>query len=148
MGSDQLFRTTGLLMSVLVAGSAAAAYDLNDVPLGASESEIKQHFPNANCRALEWSSRAADRRCDDSRNHLGGVDASVTFYLKRDALEGFDVRFDRRARATRRRRSSGSRTASAPASRARRAGAAPHCSCGAAPSRKSSTGFVRACAAP
>ena len=84
------------MISVLVAGSAAAAYDLNDVPLGASESEIKQHFPNANCRALEWSSRAADRRCDDSRNHLGGVDASVTFYLKRDALEGFDVRFDHR----------------------------------------------------
>ena len=84
------------MICVVVAGSAAAAYDLNDVALGASESQIKQHFPNANCRALEWSSRAADRRCDDSRAHLGAVDASVTFYLKRDALEGFDVRFDRR----------------------------------------------------
>src|SRR3954470_6180489 len=96
MGSDQLFRTIGMLTCVVVTRSAAAAYDLNDVALGANESQIKQHFPNANCRALEWSSRAADRRCDDSRAHLGAVDASVTFYLKQDALEGFDVRFDRR----------------------------------------------------
>jgi hypothetical protein len=85
-----------MLTCVVVTRSAAAAYDLNDVALGANESQIKQHFPNANCRALEWSSRAADRRCDDSRAHLGAVDASVTFYLKQDALEGFDVRFDRR----------------------------------------------------
>src|SRR3954465_13301938 len=96
MGSDQLFRTIGMLTCVVVTRSAAAAYDLNDVALGANESRIKEHFPNANCRALEWSSRAADRRCDDSRAHLGGVDASATFYFKRDAWEGFAVRFERR----------------------------------------------------
>src|SRR5689334_14592506 len=96
MGSDQHFRTTGILVSLLAAGSALAAYDVNELRLGASESQVKKSFPNANCRALEWQSRAADRRCDDSRIRFGPIDASVTFYLKRDALEGFDVRFDRR----------------------------------------------------
>jgi hypothetical protein len=81
---------------LLLAGAASAAYDVNDVKLGAAERDIKQRFPNAHCRALEWPSRAADRRCDDSRIMFGGVDASVTFYLKRDAVEGFDVRFDHR----------------------------------------------------
>jgi hypothetical protein len=80
----------------LVASAASAAYDVNDVKLGASEHEIKQRFPNAHCRALEWPSRAADRRCDDSRMSFGGADASVTFYLKRDSMEGFDVRFEHR----------------------------------------------------
>jgi hypothetical protein len=80
----------------LLASAAGAAYDVNDVTLGAAERDIKQRFPNAYCRALEWPSRAADRRCDDSRITFGGVDASVTFYLKRDSVEGFDVRFDHR----------------------------------------------------
>jgi len=93
-----LFRKVDLTPFVLalVAGAAGAAYDVNEVKLGASERDIKQHFPNAHCRALEWPSRAADRRCDDSRMSFGGVDASVTFYLKRDSVEGFDVRFDQR----------------------------------------------------
>src|SRR5205085_9417795 len=95
MGSEQLFRTTGLLL-VLAAANAGAAYDANDLTLGASEAQIKKNFPNAHCRELEWPSRAAERRCDDSRISFAGVDASVTFYLKRGAVEGFDVRFDRR----------------------------------------------------
>jgi hypothetical protein len=78
----------------LVATSAMAAYDVNDVRLGASEREVTQKFPNAHCRPLEWPTRAADRRCDDSRIVFGGIDASVTFYLKQDAVEGFDVRFN------------------------------------------------------
>jgi hypothetical protein len=81
---------------LLLALSALAAYDINEVTLGASEKEIKKRFPYANCRPLEWPTRAADKRCDDSRVSFGGVDASVTFYLRRDAVEGFDVRFDRR----------------------------------------------------
>src|SRR5438034_3546864 len=97
MGSDQLFRVVLTLFILLLTGSALAAYDVNEVALGASEKEIKQHFPHVNCRPLEWPTRAADRRCDDSRVEFGGVDASVTFYLKRDAVEGFDVRFDQRA---------------------------------------------------
>src|SRR5437868_9748338 len=95
MGSQQLFRTTGLLFA-FAASSAIAAYDANDLTLGASEAEIKKNFPNAYCRELEWPSRAAERRCDDSRISFAGVDASVTFYLKRGEVEGFDVRFDRR----------------------------------------------------
>lgn len=80
----------------LAAGIAHAAYDVNDVPLGATEKEIRAKFPYANCRVLEWPSRAADRRCDDSRIIFAGVDASVTFYLRKGTVEGFDVRFDHR----------------------------------------------------
>jgi hypothetical protein len=80
---------------LLFIGSAFAAYDVNEVTLGASEKQIKARFPDAHCRPLEWPTRAAERRCDDSRVKLGGIDASITFYLKRDAVEGFDVRFDR-----------------------------------------------------
>ena len=81
---------------LFLASAVHAAYDVNGVPLGASEKEIKQKFPYAHCRALEWPSRAADRRCDDSRIIFAGVDASVTFYLRKNAVEGFDVRFDHR----------------------------------------------------
>jgi hypothetical protein len=81
---------------LLLALPALAAYDVNEVPLGASEKQVRQRFPYANCRPLEWPSRAAERRCDDSRISFGGVDASITFYLKRDAVEGFDVRFEQR----------------------------------------------------
>lgn len=77
-------------------GAVHAAYDVNGVPLGASEKDIKQKFPYAHCRVLEWPSRAADRRCDDSRIIFAGVDASVTFYLRKGTVEGFDVRFDHR----------------------------------------------------
>ena len=96
MGSDQLFKVVLTPFILALASSAIAAYDINEVTLGASEKQIKARFPYANCRPLEWPTRAADRRCDDSRISLGGVDASVTFYLRRDAVEGFDVRFDRR----------------------------------------------------
>ena len=78
---------------LLVAGAALAAYDVNEVPLGASEQEVRQRFPHANCRPIEWKTEAADRRCDDSRVHVGGIDAGVTFYLRKDSVEGFDVRF-------------------------------------------------------
>src|SRR2546423_8085587 len=80
---------------LLLSAGALAAFDVNEVTLGASEKDIKARFPYANCRPLEWPTRAADRRCDDSRISFGGVDASVTFYLRRDAVEGFDVRFDK-----------------------------------------------------
>ena len=78
----------------LLFAASAHAYDVNGVSLGASEKEIRQKFPYANCRALEWPSRAADRRCDDSRIIFGGIDASVTFYLRQGTVEGFDVRFE------------------------------------------------------
>lgn len=83
------------LLLLLLSAPASAAFDVNEVVLGATENEIRFKFKEANCRELEWPSRAADRRCDDSRVKLGGIDASVTFYLKEGAVEGFDVRFEK-----------------------------------------------------
>ena len=82
--------------ALLIAPVAQAAFDANGIPLGASEAEVKRKFPSANCKKLEWESRAADRRCDDSRVSFGGVEARVTFYLRKDKVEAFDVRFDSR----------------------------------------------------
>ena len=79
---------------LLLATPAPAALDIKDIALGASEQDIKRAFPSAHCRALQWESKAADRRCDDSRVAFGGVEVQVTFYLKTDVLEAFDVRFD------------------------------------------------------
>ena len=83
------------LLLLLLGAPAAAAFDVNEITLGASETDIRAKFREANCRELEWPSRAADRRCDDSRVKVGGIDASITFYLKQGAVEGYDVRFDR-----------------------------------------------------
>jgi len=83
-----------ILAAALSAFPALAALDVREVALGAKEREIRQKFPSAHCKALEWKSNAADRRCDDSRVPFGGVEVQVTFYLKKDALEAFDVRFD------------------------------------------------------
>jgi hypothetical protein len=80
----------------LVSMPAAAAYDIKGVMLGATEKDVVRALPSAHCKALEWESRAADRRCDDSRVSFGGVEVKVTFYLKKDAVEAFDVRFDTR----------------------------------------------------
>ncbi|HKU46674.1 MAG TPA: hypothetical protein VJQ58_07305 [Burkholderiales bacterium] len=78
----------------LVSVPAAAAYDIKGVVLGASEKDVVRALPSAHCKALEWESRAADRRCDDSRVSFVGVEVKVTFYLKKDAVEAFDLRFD------------------------------------------------------
>jgi hypothetical protein len=75
---------------------AFAAYDANGVVLGASEKDVRAHFPSAYCKGLEWQSRAADRRCDDARISFGGIEARVTFYLRKDKVEAFDLRFDTR----------------------------------------------------
>jgi hypothetical protein len=85
-----------LLAALFLAGHALAAFDVNEVTLGASEADVKRRFPSANCKRLEWESRAADRRCDDSRINFGGVESRVTFYLRKDKVEAFDVRFDSR----------------------------------------------------
>ena len=82
--------------ALLFALPAYAVLDIKDVVLGSKESDVKRQFPSARCKALEWESKAADRRCDDSRVHFGGVEVQVTFYLKKDAVEAFDVRFDTR----------------------------------------------------
>jgi hypothetical protein len=89
-------RALGLAVLLFVAAGAHAAFDANGIALGAAEAEVKRKFPSANCKKLEWESRAADRRCDDSRINFGGAEARITFYLRRDKVEAFDVRFDSR----------------------------------------------------
>ena len=85
-----------LFLPVLMAASlpAAAAFDMNGVKLGASEREVKKLFPLAYCKPLEWQSTAADRRCDDAKAVVGGVEGRITFYLRNDAVQAFDLRFD------------------------------------------------------
>lgn len=83
-----------LTLGLLLALPASAAYDLNGVQLGASERDVKRALPSAHCKALEWKSKAADRRCDDSRVSFGGIEVRVTLYLRKDVVEAFDVRFD------------------------------------------------------
>jgi len=84
------------LALLLVSGAAKAAYDANGVGLGADEAAIKKQFPSAHCKPLEWTSRAADRRCDDAKVAVGGVESRVTFYLRGNVVQGFDLRFETR----------------------------------------------------
>ena len=79
-----------------IAFPAAAAYEVNGVPLGGSEKDIKKNFPGIYCKPLEWSTRAADRRCDDAKISFGGIESRITFYLKKDVVQAFDLRFDTR----------------------------------------------------
>ena len=88
------YRNLALLPLLLLALPVGAAYDMKGLKLGADESEVKRILPSAHCKALEWKSKAADRRCDDSRVNFGGVEVRVTLYLKKGAIEAFDVRFD------------------------------------------------------
>jgi hypothetical protein len=75
---------------------AFAAYDADGVSLGGSEQDVKKRYPSAHCKPLEWASRAADRRCDDGKIRFAGFEARITFYLRKDAVEAFDLRFSTR----------------------------------------------------
>jgi hypothetical protein len=88
-----------LLMSFLFAAAIAPAhaqktFSANGVALGASESDVKKGFPVAHCKALEWKTDAAERRCDDAKIAIHGIEARITFYLKANGVVAFDVRFD------------------------------------------------------
>lgn len=72
----------------------ALAYDINGVALGGKEAEVQKAFPSARCKPLEWKSDAADRRCDDARIPLGGAEARITVFLKGDAIQAMDLRFN------------------------------------------------------
>ncbi|HWA38514.1 MAG TPA: hypothetical protein VG873_11665 [Burkholderiales bacterium] len=86
-----------LPLLLAVSGAPAwAAYDANGVQLGASEKDVKKAFPAAYCKPLEWTSPAADRRCDDAKASFGGVEGRLTVYLKKDAVQAFDLRFESR----------------------------------------------------
>ena len=81
-----------LLLAPCAAG--AAGFDIKSVALGATEAEVTRSFPSARCKPLEWKSDAADRRCDDGKVVVAGVAAKITVYLKRDAIQAYDLRFD------------------------------------------------------
>ena len=86
--------TKALLLATLAAITpACAAYEVNGVTLGVAEAAVKKAFPSAHCQPLEWRSEAADRRCDDAKITYAGVRARVIFYLRRDAVQAFTVRF-------------------------------------------------------
>lgn len=79
-----------------MAALPALAFDVNNLKLGGKEADVKRAHPSAHCRPLEWKSNAADRRCDDARVALGGVQVKLTAFLKADVIQAFDVRFDTR----------------------------------------------------
>ena len=83
-----------VLVSVCVAAFPALAYEINGIKLGGGEIEVKKAMPSARCKALEWQSAAADRRCDDARVSVGGVETRITVFLKADAVQAYDLRFD------------------------------------------------------
>ena len=83
-----------LLMLLCLTALPALAYDLNGVALGGKEIDVKRAMPSALCKPLEWKSDAADRRCDDAKVPVGGVETRVTVFLKADAVQAFEVRFD------------------------------------------------------
>ena len=80
----------------LLFASSAFAYDANGVAPGDSEYTVRKQFPSAFCKPLQWSSEAADRRCDDAKVSFGGISGRITFYLKHDRVQAFDLRFDNR----------------------------------------------------
>jgi hypothetical protein len=85
-----------ILLSMLLCLMAlpALAYDLNGVALGSKEIDVKRAMPSALCKPLEWKSDAADRRCDDAKVSVGSVETRITVFLKADAVQAFEMRFD------------------------------------------------------
>src|SRR5216117_1212999 len=145
-------RPRARLLPMLLAALPAAAYDVNGVALGARESEVKKKFPSIHCKELEWKSLAAERRCDDSRVAFGGAEVRITFYLRKDQVQAFDIRFDSRdtdrvAACAKSTSCCGKRATSAPCLSRSRTGGAARSACRAASSTKRSTGCGSAQAA-
>jgi hypothetical protein len=92
----RFMRNIALVLLLAWLAPAQAALDIKDIAIGAKEQDVKRQLPSVHCKPLQWESKAADRRCDDSRVTLGGVEVQVTFYLKKDSVEAFDVRFNTR----------------------------------------------------
>jgi hypothetical protein len=93
IGTDPILRKWGLSLFLLIA-APAWGFDANGVALGASEAEVLKHYPTARCRPMQWKTDAADRRCDDAPIDFGGADARISFFLKADAVQAFDLRFE------------------------------------------------------
>lgn len=86
-------RTLALVALLFAAPAAFAAFEMNGVPLGGDEAQVKKAFPSARCKPLEWTSRVADRRCDDAKIAFAGVPARLTVYLKDGSIQSLSVRF-------------------------------------------------------
>ena len=86
-------RTLALVALLVAAPTVFAAFDMNGVPLGGDEAQVKKAFPSARCKPLEWTSRVADRRCDDAKIAFAGVPARLTVYLKDGSIQSLSVRF-------------------------------------------------------
>ena len=86
-------RTLALVALLAAAPAAFAAFEMNGVPLGGDEAQVKKAFPSARCKPLEWTSRVADRRCDDAKIAFAGVPARLTVYLKDGSIQSLSVRF-------------------------------------------------------
>lgn len=82
------------LAFLLAAVATAQALQAIGVKLGADEEAVRKALPNAYCKALEWKSDAADRRCDDSRAQFAGTRARITVYLKGGVVQAIDLRLD------------------------------------------------------
>lgn len=84
----------GALSLAAALHAQADGFEVNGLAPGAGEATVLKVFPSAHCKPLQWKSDAAERRCDDGKIVVAGVAARVTVYLKRDAVQAIDVRFD------------------------------------------------------
>lgn len=83
-----------IALILLLAAAPAWGFDANGVALGAREAEVRKAFPEASCKPMDWKTDAADRRCDAASIRFGGAQARITFFLKADAVQAFDLRFE------------------------------------------------------
>jgi len=94
-GGAPMSRAAFALLLALAAAPALALQALG-VKLGADEGDVRKALPNAICKALEWKTDAADRRCDDARVQFAGTRARLTAYLKAGAVQAIDLRINTR----------------------------------------------------
>ena len=83
-----------LLLLLCLCATPALAYELIGIRLGGKEIDVKKAMPSALCKALEWKSDAADRRCDDAKVPVGGVEARIAVFFKAGVVQAYDIRFD------------------------------------------------------
>lgn len=81
------------LILLALAAPPSGTFEAGGVALGASEAAVMKAYPAARCQPMEWKTDAADRRCDDAAAGFGGAEARIAFYLRKDRLQAFDVRF-------------------------------------------------------
>jgi hypothetical protein len=83
-----------IALMLLFAAGPAWAFDAGGASLGDSEAAVMKAYPRARCQRMGWETDAADRRCDAAPARFGGIEARITFYLRRGAVQAFDVRFE------------------------------------------------------